>query len=1277
MNTQQIKTVFFVVLLAVFWAAILHAAPKKYVNDFSADLKGWSSNPDTGKGIGDAWGIKDGKLVAQKDNARHNAQMYLMNPLFKDFVITLEFTVISKDCSIVIPFRVSDKSTYHAFYLIPRSKLTFFHTFKEGKAFKSVTQKRKQFNFKENTTYMLKLLVKGNTFSTKIWKKGTKEPSANHLTINNDLINAPGKIGLSVQRGGKPVSVRAAFDNIAISDAPELLSRNLSQIKRSEALPRPVFTIPYCSVAPRIDGNMERDEWSNAAILTGFLNVKGKDYYRKQTVVYITYDREKIYFAFSSPVPKNTKKVEAWDDQILRAVAKDRDGKVYDDESIELFISSPAIYGKGNNKNYVQFIGNSLGYILDKKLGAKNWNGKWAYKNNINLDKAVWEAELAISFKDLGLGFPSPGDTWYMNFARNWKSPENAWTSYSGGYSGFFAMAHFADQKGLITQEKSYGFPLIGRPSPEIDLYALGKTPPDYNLTYSIKSGNKTYFQKEISPSFLSRGKYDIKQDLSKKIILSDLKQYISETKITEKQSGKTIFLHMVPFTLYEPIILKPFYALKSGKMGVLVDLSKMPVDPINDISSLDITVKSDGGQTIGSASYKTVPGWSFSKFVKMRPVKSGEKFLITAVFNSKDKKSYTSKNRYTIPEKPEWMVKNNPPSDFVPYPFTPVKFNNGTVEVWNRKYVFGNNSFPQAIWIGDQQVLKGPIEFNVVTESGKVDESGGKLSVTQTHKSYVEMEKKSENNDVVLKVKTRVEYDGFIEFNIEVLPKQPVLIRKIQLAVPILKKHAIFYHHNGDWGEKLFGRIKTLIAGPKQPERNYYWIGDDDKGIYWLTESFNKWQVEGGELKTGVFENKDYYLAFLTPLSKPVTVDKPMKFRFGLGATPSRPPYHKNIRGFIRYNTSPELFTKHFKWPVATEGDTMITMFLKEKMNCPPLKKNQEKIKAWIKGYRKLGIKYLIYHFIDCEVDSEAYKKLWGDWVNNMPPVLKTRKKVNAECCLNSSWSEYQAHVLDTMMRDYDADGIYFDGVMARDCNRHEAHGEKCREYNWQIFAAREHFKRMLYVARRNKGKESILWGHTSLGAPLDGLMDVCLKGENYGHPLPYDDLTPDVMRAEFGKQWGPLNIILPELTKKQMIPPTRFLGLIALHDVDAAPCWLPQETMDKFLFPMWKILEGFKTRQSEFFPYYKQKCLLDKKGKPVSFYYNAARNKYLIIIVNQSAKPAEFVLSYNPSLAPVKKGIKSVKDLLNNISLNIKGNIINVPTGAWGFKLLECDLL
>ena len=122
----------------------------------------------------------------------------------------------------------------------------------------------------------------------------------------------------------------------------------------------------------------------------------------------------------------------------VRAAIKERDGYVYSDDSVELFVQPHP-----ENELYHQFAVSIAGIQAENRRGADgpefDWNPEWevaALK-----EEGMWSLEMRIPFTVLG-GAPKVGDDWRMNFCRNEK-PHGEISSWSAVFGSFHDTTRF------------------------------------------------------------------------------------------------------------------------------------------------------------------------------------------------------------------------------------------------------------------------------------------------------------------------------------------------------------------------------------------------------------------------------------------------------------------------------------------------------------------------------------------------------------------------------------------------------------------------------------------------------------------------------------------------------------------------------------------------------------------------------------------------------------------------------------------------------------------
>ena len=164
----------------------------------------------------------------------------------------------------------------------------------------------------------------------------------------------------------------------------------------------------YEKTAPiTIDGVLDEKDWKNADIITNFRTTGNVGIpAKKQTFVRVVYEPEYFYFA--------AEMVEPAMDKVYNTITK-RDGAVWEDNTVELFLSHPDLGG-----TFFHFIFNTDGVFYDRKVypgekGDASFNSSLQVKTRRLADRWVLEAKIPTA--ELGEKCFS-GQSWKMNILR-------------------------------------------------------------------------------------------------------------------------------------------------------------------------------------------------------------------------------------------------------------------------------------------------------------------------------------------------------------------------------------------------------------------------------------------------------------------------------------------------------------------------------------------------------------------------------------------------------------------------------------------------------------------------------------------------------------------------------------------------------------------------------------------------------------------------------------------------------------------------------------------
>ena len=161
--------------------------------------------------------------------------------------------------------------------------------------------------------------------------------------------------------------------------------------------------VKRCAAAPTIDGDLSDACWKAARIGGVWIDPDTGKRAEPHPGVFICYDDKNLYVAFHNPEPEMKN---------IIADVTERDGNVWEDDSVELFLDPTA--GK---ELYHQFIVNTNGVLYDGEGKDRDWDSKAVVKVKKTGDG--WSAEFSIPLSDLGVVGSPKGQTWTANFCRN------------------------------------------------------------------------------------------------------------------------------------------------------------------------------------------------------------------------------------------------------------------------------------------------------------------------------------------------------------------------------------------------------------------------------------------------------------------------------------------------------------------------------------------------------------------------------------------------------------------------------------------------------------------------------------------------------------------------------------------------------------------------------------------------------------------------------------------------------------------------------------------
>ena len=165
---------------------------------------------------------------------------------------------------------------------------------------------------------------------------------------------------------------------------------------------------------PDIDGDLDDPAWKNKHLKGAMLNVYTSKVAQIQSRIYVTYDDKNVYVAFDMFEPY----VDGMAAHLTDAVS-DRDGYVWEDDSVEIFLDPNN--GQLGKASYYHVAVNFKNVIYDEEVKDKFKDRRWnaPIRSAVKVGANSWTAEVVIPLASMGAQGSPKGQAWLANFCRN------------------------------------------------------------------------------------------------------------------------------------------------------------------------------------------------------------------------------------------------------------------------------------------------------------------------------------------------------------------------------------------------------------------------------------------------------------------------------------------------------------------------------------------------------------------------------------------------------------------------------------------------------------------------------------------------------------------------------------------------------------------------------------------------------------------------------------------------------------------------------------------
>ncbi len=218
----------------------------------------------------------------------------------------------------------------------------------------------------------------------------------------------------------------------------------------------PELTVGKLAADPTVDGQIGAEEWADAAVVDGFVDMQGNAYLAQQTIVRVGQGSDGLYIAF-----------ECLDSEpsLIRSEITEFDGMLWTDDCVEVFLDPD-----GERKHYYHFILNAAGVRYDEDVADTSWSRFWRARTSRS--PGGWTAEMHIPFASVGICASSPpADVWTANFNRALQRRPGVAQELSGWsatFSNFGAPDRFGTLRGIEVNAADFpALPDVSTEAPE------------------------------------------------------------------------------------------------------------------------------------------------------------------------------------------------------------------------------------------------------------------------------------------------------------------------------------------------------------------------------------------------------------------------------------------------------------------------------------------------------------------------------------------------------------------------------------------------------------------------------------------------------------------------------------------------------------------------------------------------------------------------------------------------------------------------------------------
>ncbi len=625
-----------------------------------------------------------------------------------------------------------------------------------------------------------------------------------------------------------------------------------------------------------------------------------------------------------------------------------------------------------------------------------------------------------------------------------------------------------------------------------------------------------------------------------------------------------------------------------------------------------------------------------------------------------------------------DWRDNTIGEEDKILRPWTPLEAANGVVSCWGREYTLADGGLPAQMTSAGEELLAGPVLVRAKSGDTEVVWTGGErrdlLSDARTRLT-VNGEMTGTVGDAAarLTVESWTEYDGLMYLTLSVPEGGALPVDTLSIEIPVDIDRAMYRHR---WARTYEGVTGNLPEGEGVVDSSgflpYYWLGDNDRGLFWFCESDQYWPNGRAANAVEIERQGDRIVLRLNILAPGQTLPEGWRFSFGLQATPVKPIPADWRKWRMRpgLNGNVEII-----WP-RPDADSM-RYFGYPQASDPDLYQKR------IDGMHENGIAavpYLCLTYLSVGCPEWAlFESRWCMGGTVLPSdVAQYGDGFAMVSPLGEGFADFIIARTRQFVDRYGIDGLYHDNTHPYASKRigtgvgYERDGGFFATH--PILAYRDLYRRA-YAFMKDLPRETFTMAHMSarITIPILGFDESYLDGEHFRGRVQdcyLDVVSLDTFRAEFmGRQWGIMPYFLPEFQppyNTQAEPARGLMALLMMHDIAPWPLRCNIGEINRAL----AALDEFGYVHAQFVGYFDDPApaTISVPDLHASAYLKDGRA--LLIVANPGREPQAGTVTVNP--AALGLGEVSARSWPEGEALGLTGNAFEVSLEGLDWRMV-----